>query len=272
MNNNQISLGIINFLNCMPFIIPFQQWGLENINLSLGYPTLINGLMKDGQLHSAPISSIEYIKNKDKYVLIDTACISSNGEVGSVILFSKYNFNELAGKTIGLPYNSATSLVLLKILLLQNYIYDDDVEFLNHKYEKNLDEALTADFDAVLYIGDAALIENNNQQNNYYKYDLGLMWKKLTGYPCVFGTWVADREWATKNPEDYQWLKVVIENAYKTGKEKYIDTIAETYSEKLGLSQDIIRDYLLNKIKYDYTDYHLMSLEVFENLYNDLIQ
>ena len=91
----QISVGIINFLNCMPFIVPFQEWGLEKINLSLGYPTLINSLMREGQLHAAPISSIEYITNKDEYILMNSACISSDGEVGSVILFSKCEFSEL---------------------------------------------------------------------------------------------------------------------------------------------------------------------------------
>lgn len=265
----QISLGLINFLNCMPYNVSFKHWGLENITLSLGYPTLINTLMKEGQLHVAPVSSLEYLQNKDDYTLIDTTCISSDGEVTSVILFSKYEFNDLRGKTIGLPFNSASSSALLKVLLFQNYIYSDEVEFYIHKYEKKLNEMLSDYFDAVLYIGDAALIENNSS-NNYYKYDLGLMWKKLTGYPFVFGTWVAQKSWAEENPKDYEWIRLTLENAYKAGLAKYIDEITDDNSKRLNLNKNVIQDYLLNKIKYSYSGYHLQSLEVFESLYNDL--
>ena len=166
MNNisNPISLGLINFTNCLPINYTLEKWALEDIVLSWGHPVLINQLMKEGQVHVAPISAFEYIQNENDYVLIKEACITSDAECGSVILFSNHKLEDLAGKKIGIPHDSATSINMLKIILNEKGILLESINFVRHKYEKPLNEALGGDFDAVLYIGDNALVSR-------YKYN-----------------------------------------------------------------------------------------------------
>ncbi|HBH17420.1 MAG TPA: hypothetical protein DDX14_00470, partial [Cyanobacteria bacterium UBA9579] len=187
---SKISLGLINFTNCIPVNYSLYEWSNERLILSEGYPTLINQLMLEKQVHVAPISSIEYLKNQDQYKLIETACISSDGDVDSVILFSNYDFMDLEEKTIGVPYTSSSSITLLKILLNEHQYDLSRIKFKTHKYETSLEDALNSKFDAVLYIGDPALTANIKYQHQFKKYDLGKLWKEHTGYPMTFGTWV----------------------------------------------------------------------------------
>jgi chorismate dehydratase len=55
-------------------------------------------------------------------------------------------------------------------------------------------EADTADVEARLVIGDAALVLGSNHRERYpHVYDLGDVWKAWTGQPFVFAVWVAQR-------------------------------------------------------------------------------
>ncbi|GEM_PF-990481 len=155
---NPVNIGIIDFLNCLPINYTLEKWAIENIILSRGNPAQINKLMKEGLVDIAPISSIEYLLNQDKYILIKEACITSDAECGSVILFSNYELDELRGKKIALPDDSATSIAMLKVLLKQKGIAIKDINFVRHKYEKPLSETLGKNFDAALYIGNNALV------------------------------------------------------------------------------------------------------------------
>lgn len=265
-----ISLGTLNFTNCLPINYSFSKWGLEKIMLSYGYPSLINDLIYNKQLHVSPISSIEYVKNSERYELIDSISISSNGKVGSVILFSKYDFNELSGKKIGIPFDSSSSVALLKILLNENNMSLESIIFKTHKYELTLDNFLQEKFDAILYIGDQALIENLKPANKYLKYDLAEEWFTLTNYPMVFASWVALKEWKIANLDDFDWTSFMLNKSVDAGLNMYLNEIVSEASLKLQINENNIKDYFLNKLDYKFEKKHLESLELFKNLYNRL--
>ena len=150
---SKIKLGCINFTNCLPLNYTLDKWQLDDLELVYGTPAELNRLMEEGEIDAAPVSSIEYLKNEDKYDLIQTACISSEGECGSVILFSNKRPENI--QTIALPNDSASSIVMLKIIL-KNY----DINYTTHNYDN-----INLNIDAALFIGDNALIKNykNNQ-------------------------------------------------------------------------------------------------------------
>ncbi|OGI02543.1 MAG: hypothetical protein A2104_09325 [Candidatus Melainabacteria bacterium GWF2_32_7] len=267
---SKISLGLINFTNCIPVNYSLYEWSHDKLVLSEGYPTLINQLMRDKQVHVAPISSIEYLNNQDLYTLIDNVCISSDGEVDSVILFSNYDFMDLEEKTIGIPYTSSSSIALLKILL-NEYQYDlNRIKFKTHKYETSLEDALKNRFDAVLYIGDPALIANIKYQDQFKKYDLGKLWKDFTGYPMTFGTWVAQSDWASSQEDDYNWICFILDKAVEAGLNMYFNEIINITSTKLNLDKNHIENYLTKKINYNFTQKHKEGLELFKKLYDNL--
>ncbi|MFH0702247.1 MAG: menaquinone biosynthesis protein [bacterium] len=276
MMSKDINIGLINFTNCLPINYSFYKWNYEGIILKEGYPSLINELMYNEKIHAAPISSVEYLKNKDKYTLIDTICISSDGEAGSVILFSNYELEKLAGKTIAVPYTSASSIALLKILL-NEYSDLNTVKFQVHKYETTLEEALKNQYDAILYIGDPALIANIKYKDEIFKkYDLGKCWKELTGYPMVFGTWAALSSWKSlnenKNKNDFEQVKFLLNKAVESGLNMYFNEIINLALKNLNFNLNLsnanyIKNYLTENIKYNFTENHKKGLELFETLY-----
>jgi len=266
VSNQKISLGQLKFINSMPVNYPFERWRHSKIIVNSGYPTLINQLFKDELLHVAPVSSIEYLKNKDKYSLIDTICISSGGEVDSVILFSNYEIENLKNKIIGVPYTSATSIALLKILLKEYGIPLDSCKFVTHKYQQSLENALLSQFDAILYIGDPALVANIHNKSKF-KYDLGLEWKKISGLPMVFANWVVWSDWKSAYPDDWEWISIILDKAVEAGLNMYLNDVVEKSSRLLNLDKKVIQDYLTCKIQYKFTDKHRESLQLFNSKY-----
>ena len=111
-----------------------------------------------------------------------------------------------------------------------------------------------------MFIGDNALIRNNTGKS-CFSYDLGELWKNLTGYPAVFGTWV-------KQKDDFEELDNLIPQAIETGLGLYFNEVLDFASINLKLPKEIIEDYLTSKIKYNFTERHKRSLEKFEELYN----
>ena len=95
---------------------------------------------------------------------------------------------ELNNKTIALTKASATSTVLLKILLKRLYGYSNT--FINT--EESLEEGLKK-YPAYLLIGDEALNANINKKG-LFVYDLGELWYNLTGKPFVFALWLIRKE------------------------------------------------------------------------------
>ena len=272
MNNasNSISIGLINFTNCLPINYTMEKWALDDIILSWGHPVLINQLMKEGQVQVAPISAFEYLMNKDDYILIKEACITSDAECGSVILFSNHKLEDLEGKTIALPHDSATSINMLKIILNEKGIPLENINFIQHQYETPLKEALGKEFDAVLYIGDNALVSRIKHKDKFYQYDLGKLWKDLTGLPPVFGAWVAKADWAATHKDDFDRLKFLINEAVEAGLGIYFNEVTQKAASELDLNADFIKDYLTAKIKYNFTPEHEKSLNLFKELYNKL--
>lgn len=269
--NNKISIGLINFTNCLPINYTLEKWAPENVIFSRGYPALINTLMKDKQIQVAPISSIEYLTNENDYVLIKEACITSDAECGSVILFSNHKIEDLAGKKIGLPYNSATSIAMLKVLLKEKGISLESIDFSVHKYEFSLPEHLNQKVDAVLYIGDKALEARFKHKDEFYRYDIGTLWKETTGLPPVFGTWVARADWAVIQKDDFNRVKFLINKAVEAGLGIYFNEVVKIAADNLNLPYDYIEDYLSVKIKYNLTKEHEQSLNLFKKLYKEIL-
>lgn len=265
MQKSSINLGLINFTNCLPINYSILKQNSSLINTIEGSPAEINGLMSQKLVDIAPISSVEYLLNQDNYELIDSICISSDGEVGSVILFSNYEFKNLSGKKIGLPCTSATSIALLKILLKEANIDINFINFQTHKYELTLQEQLNKQFDAVLHIGDPALINNTKYSKDYYTYDLGKLWKELTGYPMVFGSWVVRKDWKLLNQDNYTLICELLGYAVEEGLNIYFNDVVKLASKHLNISEQIVEDYLTHKINYNFTNTQHKGLMLFES-------
>ena len=159
-----IKLGRISYVNMAPVFYRVDA-EVEEIQ---GVPTELNRMLIDGELDTAPISSIEYARNADKLRLLPRLCVASEGAVDSIQLVSRKPLEQV--RVVAVTPESATSVALTKILL------PDAAQV-----------PLGEDADAKLLIGDAALKSAFEDPTPHY--DLGRLWLERTGLPMVFAVW-----------------------------------------------------------------------------------
>ena len=159
-----IRLGRISYVNMAPV---FHRLNAE-VEEVQGVPTELNGMLLDGGLDLAPISSIEYARHASSLRILPRMCVSSEGAVDSIQLVSRTPFPQI--RSIAVTPESATSVVLAKVLL-------------PHATHVPLEE----EADAKLLIGDAALRSAFEDPTPHY--DLGKLWLDKTGLPMVFAVW-----------------------------------------------------------------------------------
>src|SRR5205085_9377379 len=133
-----------------------------------GVTTDRNRRLLDGELDTAPISSIEYARNADRLKLLPRLCVASEGAVDSIQLVARKPLEQV--RTVAVTPESATSVVLTKVLLPEA----DHVP-------------LGENADATLLIGDAALKSAFEDPTPHH--DLGRLWLERTGLPMVFAVW-----------------------------------------------------------------------------------
>jgi chorismate dehydratase len=161
-----IRLGRISYVNMAPV---FHRLNAE-VEEVQGVPTELNGMLLDGRLDLAPISSIEYARHAASLRILPRMCVSSEGAVDSIQLVSRTPFPQI--RSIAVTPESATSVVLSKVLL-------------PHAIHVPLDQ----EADAKLLIGDAALRSAFEDPTPHF--DLGRLWLDRTGLPMVFAVWAA---------------------------------------------------------------------------------
>jgi len=179
-----LKLGHISYSNCFP---PHAGIVTKQVafpfTLVEGIPTELNRLLYDGTVDVSPSSSIEYAMNPGRYLLLPDLSITSRKQVMSIILQSRVPLTDLDKKTVALTTASATSVILLRILLeLLHKIHPSYIRYAQGA------ENPSGRADAFLTIGDLALTQAA-MPGYSYRYDLGELWHEFTGLPFVFALW-----------------------------------------------------------------------------------
>lgn len=180
-----IRLGHIEYSNCFPVhALLVAGEPIAGVEIVSGTPAQLNVALESGRIDVAPASSIEYARHADTYRLLPDFVIASDGPVGSILFESKRSIEDLADRSIALPTASATSVVLLKVLL--HFKYGTRARF--HWFDQDsAADPLKGGSDAALWIGDVAL--RRDVPAGHHSYDLGAEWKEWTGLPFVFAAW-----------------------------------------------------------------------------------
>lgn len=112
--------------------------------------------------------------------------------------------------------------------------------------------------DAALLIGDPAL---KIDRSEYRTWDLAEEWIRLTGKPFVFAFW-AVREAALERAE--LDLASLFQVSRDHGLEAlHVQQIAELWAPRIGISEDVAREYLSSNIYYFLDDACLEGLRLF---------
>ncbi|MCL4500413.1 MAG: menaquinone biosynthesis protein [Deltaproteobacteria bacterium] len=188
-------LGRISYLNVLPIYYAMESlFGENGFHLVRGTPAELNARMQRGEVDLGSISAMEYGRNCKDYLLLPDLSISSRGPVGSVLLFSRVPFKELAGRVVRVSAASASGAALVKVLLAKLFRVQP------HYEAGILAKRPMAEVDAAMAIGDEALCMKQAKAMPF-ELDLGEAWQELTGLPFVFGVWAVRRDFAAAHSE-----------------------------------------------------------------------
>ncbi|KHM52917.1 periplasmic solute-binding protein [Anaerovibrio lipolyticus] len=252
-------LGHIHFLNVLPITYSLTQCGYgEGIDIKGGVPSVMNNDLINNRLDASEVSSIVYARNFDKLLILPDLCVRADGPVRSIILVSKKPITEINQDRIVLTAQSATSHVLLKIIL--NKSYDATPEYCVRHLTP--DNPVPDDCTAALLIGDDALnVYHHKNKDKFYYYDMGMEWKKLTGRCMVYAVWAVHKDFAQNNPEALQLLHERLYKGLRHGYAHKADAINSILDSKPFTFQQL--DEYLEVIKWNLTEEYLDNLMIF---------
>jgi len=239
-----MKVGYIDYVNCYPFYHTiFCHNSCSENEIIAGHPSMLNEMMRKGELDVSPISSAAYCDMQNSLYLFPDFSLSSEGYVRSVILMSHLPIEELSGKVVGLTSASETSRVLLKILL-QKY-YKINCTYVDVDAGKGMGEC-----DALLLIGNDALRIPHKPVE--YIYDIGDLWLRKTGHPVVFAVFALQKDIIPEKTPQVAQLVQCFNDSISMLHEKesvIVESAADRYKD---IDFDICEYYKL--LKYNFTD------------------
>lgn len=235
----KIRVSAVKYINSYPFMIGLRDGevapmiDLEECHPSECADRLMAGKSDIGLIPVAMIASMK------EYHIISDYCLSTLGEVRTVLLVSNTPFAEV--RTIYLDYRSRSSVTLCRILAAK--AWKREFDWLPAPEE--FDVTAMRHGEAAVMIGDRCF---EYAKCFLHKTDLGLEWRKFTGLPFVFACWVS----AVELPQEFIAL---FNKALKEGIDRKNEAVALLKDGAVATPAEVI-DYLNNNI-----DFHLDSLK-----------
>jgi chorismate dehydratase len=181
-----LRLGRINFINVIPV---HRHLASDPAFVEVpAVPSALNRMTAAGELDLSAVSSVEYAQRHRDYLLLPDLGLSSRGPVASVLLLSREPMSAWAGREIEAPFESDTSVALLRLLLRR--LWGVDCALVGEGQARQNPAA-------VLRIGNRALSEAASGRWPLV-WDLGRVWWEWTGLPFVYALWVVRREVADR--------------------------------------------------------------------------
>jgi chorismate dehydratase len=185
--DERLRLGHIVYSNCFPVHARLLDVGApEWVDIVQGVPSHLNGLLERGEIDVAPCSSIEFARNAHRYRVLPDLVIGSRGPVRSIVFATTRPPGELDDALVAMPTESATSVVLLKVLLRLRWGVRPRFRW----FDQAVEDPFAAGADAALFIGDVAL-RADLYPHVPHRFDLGAEWWDHTGLPFAFAVWQA---------------------------------------------------------------------------------
>jgi aminodeoxyfutalosine synthase len=249
-------IGKIPYLNSVPV---YHYLDNEDLKIIPVTPHRLGKTFKQGNVVAGLISLMDYFDQEDKLNMMNW-CLAARDQVQSVLLFSKYEWKNLDGKTIGITGETSTSVRLLEILLKNKYNVDATLE--------RVESREYSDFSAVLLIGDTALKKLKEGIKDFnFCYDLATEWYNWQKLPFVFAVFAVSRNLSEETRNQ-------IQDSIKQSLEKGLDNleiISSQHGKMLGYSPKETKAYL-EGFNYNLSDRELEAISMFKGMVNSMFQ
>jgi chorismate dehydratase len=216
-------------------------------------------LMAKDMMDAGLFSLVDYLGNEEKLEQLG-GCIATRDQVKSVMLFSREGWRDLAGKRIGITDETATSVMLLRVLLEKKYGIRATFERL-HAGVNDL-----RGYDAVLLIGDEALRRKSTGLRGFdLVYDLATEWYDWQKLPFVFAVWAVRKSLPGSEKDE---LGAALERSLASAEGEELPE-AVAHGRKLGLSAPETDEYLRG-FNFRLGEREREAIEVFRGLLGEL--
>jgi chorismate dehydratase len=176
-----LKVGQIPYLNSEPFYFGLSASGGAKVELHPLAPRVMGQLAAQGALDAGLFSLMDSVRLGKDFEPLGDFCLACGGEVKSVLFFARRPIEEMAGATVAVTGETATSVVLLKLLLAQRYGLSDI---------RYVDLVSGEVANGCLLIGDEALRRRHGIEGLPHRYDLAEEWSAWQGLPFVFARWM----------------------------------------------------------------------------------
>jgi chorismate dehydratase len=236
---SRLRISAISYLNTAPLMWDFEH-GEAGADYDISYtiPSACAQALAAGTADIGIIPAAAYTTIPDLVIIPDVA-IAARRAVRSILLVSKVPLRRV--RTVALDASSLTSVALTRILFAKwlggprSYT----------SMAPNLEQMLAA-CDAALLIGDPAL---QVDRMRHFTLDLAEEWIARTGNSFVFAFW-AIRQKALSGKDVGQIAKIFKESRTHGLTPEHLESIAQEWAPRLGLTVKAVRSYLVSNIHY----------------------
>ncbi len=252
---SRLRISAISYLNTAPLMWDFEHGeAAANFDISYTIPSACARALAEGMADIGIIPAAAYTTTPDLLIVPDVA-IAARNEVRSILLVSKMPLDRV--RAVAMDTSSLTSVALTKILF-EKWLGGARTY---SEMAPNLDAMLAA-CDAALLIGDPAL---QVDRARYLTLDLAEEWHTRTGKSFVFAFWAIRR--ASLEGHDRAGLAKLFRDSRDRGlTREHLETIAEEWAPRLGLTLESVRTYLARNIHYYLDPPCLEGLSLFYRL------
>jgi chorismate dehydratase len=249
---SRLQISAISYLNTAPLMWDFEHGDAgADFDISYTIPSACADALRVGTADIGIIPAAAYATVLDLVIIPDVA-IAARRAVRSILLVSrmpsKMPGDSLSKKdwskqvrTVALDTSSMTSVALAKILFAKWLGGARDYKPMAPDLDAMLDAC-----DAALLIGDPAL---QVDRASYFTLDLAEEWKARTGKSFVFAFW-AIRKPALTGRDGAAIAQIFRKSRDHGLAPKNLETIAQEWAPRLGLTVESVRVYLTHNIHY----------------------
>lgn len=254
MEQDRPRVAASSYLNSAPLIWSFMH-GSRRREIELvtdTAPARCAEMLARSEVEGALVPVIEY-QRIHNLTVVPRVCVGARSRVRSVVLVTREEVDNLRRvRSVALDDSSRTSAALVQIIFR---------EFLGAEPEWTTRApdvaAMLKGCDAALIIGDPGM---TFPRERMVVYDLAELWRKHTGLGFVFAMWMARAGSASARIGRIDFAGARDEGL------AYVEEIAALYKDRVGLSFDEIRSYLLENISFEVTEELRAGLELFFRL------
>ena len=266
-------VGSVQFLNASPLVWKIgeiaRRWNAE-VEVTRDLPArLVPGLLA-GEYDVALIPVAEAARHPE-LTRISDACIASFGRVDSVKVLSRVPITEI--RRIALDGASRSSAGMVRVCMAEVFGVSPEYVVLAAEdgiLRKNVAEVRVTDafldglatelgkrgLNAVLVIGDSAMMVPAEDARIPVILDMGECWTQWTGLPFVYASWFA------RPGVEISRLSEIL-NDVRNNAAAEMEEIVAVEASRRGISYDFCREYLTERIHYDFGEDERQGMEVF---------